>query len=123
MTTTVDARRTTPHARPARRVPRSVTVSAWAVPVMVVGQFALISGVPVAIALVGAVRRVREPAARWAAAALALTYVVPLVAWLVRPDGAESLSKDMHPAFAALIVAASAALVVALRRARTRGLS
>ncbi|QDQ09735.1 hypothetical protein [Streptomyces spectabilis] len=121
MTATVDARRTGTHTRtrPARRVPRSVTVSAWAVPVMVVGQFALISGVPVAIALIGALRRVREPAARWAAAVLAVTYVVPLTVWLTRPDGAESLSKDMHPVFAAVIVAASAALVVALRRARS----
>lgn len=121
MTTTVDVHRTP--TRPARRVPRSVTVSAWAVPVMVIGQFALISGFPVAVALVGVVRRVREPAARRAAAVLAVTYLVPLVVWLTRPDGAESLSKDMHPVFAALMVTASAALIAALRRARSRGLS
>ncbi|WP_172383304.1 hypothetical protein [Streptomyces sp. MNP-20] len=119
MTTTVAARRAP--ARPTRRVPRSVTVSAWAVPVMVIGQFALLSGLPVAVALVGAVRRVREPAARWAATVLAVTYLVPLVVWLTRPGAAESLSKDMHPVFAALMVTASAALIATLSRARRRG--
>ncbi|MEU6014328.1 hypothetical protein ABZ826_09765 [Streptomyces sp. NPDC047515] len=31
------------HIRTDRRVPRSVTVSSWVVPVMVVGQFALMA--------------------------------------------------------------------------------
>ncbi|MFB6977216.1 hypothetical protein [Streptomyces scopuliridis] len=116
MTTTVESHPT----RTGRRVPLSVTVSAWAVPVMVVGQFALISGVPVVIALVGALRRVPDQAVRRAAALVAVTYAIPLVIWLTRPDGAPSLSKDMHPGFAGLIVAASAALIVTLHRARRR---
>lgn len=101
-----------------RSVPLSVTVSAWAVPLMVVGQFALIAGVPVAVALVGALRRVHERAVRRAAALVAVTFAIPLVVWLTRPDGAQSLSKDMHPGFAGLIVAASAAFLVTLHRAR-----
>lgn len=104
--------------RTPRRVPPSVTVSAWAVPVMVVGQFALVAGVPVLIALVGVLRRVPDLAVRRAATLVAVTFAVPLTVWLTRPDGAPSLSKDMHPGFLALIVAASAVLLVTLHRAR-----
>lgn len=107
-------------ARPDRRTPLSVTISSWAVPIMVVGQFALVAVVPVAIALVGALRRARDRAVRWAATLLAVTYAIPLGVWLTRPDGAQSLSKDMHPAFVGLIVAASAALLVTIHRARRR---
>lgn len=107
-------------ARTSRRIPLAVTVSSYAVPVMVLGQFALLAIVPVAIALVGALRHARDRAVRWAAALLAVTYAIPLVVWLTRPDGAPSLSKDIHPAFVGLIVAASAALIVAPLRARRR---
>ncbi|MFI9228330.1 hypothetical protein [Streptomyces rimosus] len=109
----------TPHlTATTRRVPLPVTVSSWAVPVMIVGQFALIAVVPVAIATTGALRYGRDRAVRRAAALLAVAYATPLAVWLARPDGAQSLSKDMHPAFAGLIVAASAALLITLRRAR-----
>ncbi|MFE2112211.1 hypothetical protein ACFXAY_02285 [Streptomyces microflavus] len=104
--------------RTPRRVPPSVTASAWAVPVMVVGQFALVAGAPVLIALVGTLRRVPDPAVRRAATLVAVTFAVPLTVWLARPDGAPSLSKDMHPGFLALIVAASAVLLMTLHRAR-----
>ncbi|MFC9976674.1 hypothetical protein ACFVH6_37820 [Spirillospora sp. NPDC127200] len=107
-------------ARTDRRLPRSVTVSSWAVPVMIVAQFAMLAIVPVAIALVGALRRTGDRAVRGAAATLAVVYAVPLAIWLVRPDGAQSLSKDMHPAFAGLIVAASTVLIVTVLRARRR---
>lgn len=116
MTTTLEP----PRARSARRVPLSSTLSSWAVPVMVVGQFALLSGIPVAIALAGALRQVRDRAVRWTAALLAVTYALPLTVWLTRAAPAQSLSKDMHPAFAALMVVASATLIVTLHRARTR---
>ncbi|MEU7040492.1 hypothetical protein AB0A77_05455 [Streptomyces varsoviensis] len=99
------------------RVPRAATVSAWAVPIMVLGEFALLASVPVVIALIAAFTRVRDGAVRGAAGILAAAFAIPLVVWLVRPDGAESLSKDIHPGFVALIVAASAALIITLRRA------
>ncbi|MER5303594.1 hypothetical protein ABT039_29600 [Streptomyces lasiicapitis] len=103
-----------------RRIPRSVTISAWAVPLMVLGQFALISIVPVTIALVGALRQVQDRTVRWAAALLAVSFATPLTIWLTRPDGAQSLSKDIHPGFVGVIVAASAALILAIHRARRR---
>ncbi|WP_067171280.1 hypothetical protein [Microtetraspora niveoalba] len=107
-------------ARTDRRTPLAVTVSSWAVPVMVLGQFALLAIVPVAIALVGALRHARDRTVRRVAALLAVTYAIPLAIWLTRPDGAPSLSKDIHPASVGLIGAASAALIVAILRARQR---
>ncbi|MGP4052458.1 hypothetical protein [Streptomyces sp. 2A115] len=107
-------------ARASRRTPLSVTVSAWAVPIMVLGQFALLAIVPVAIALAGGLVRAGDRAVRRAVTLLAVTFAIPLVVWLVRPDGAQSLSKDIHPVFVGLIVAASAALILTIRRARRR---
>lgn len=107
-------------ARPHRRTPLAVTISAWAVPVMVVGQFALIAVIPVVSALVGALLRVPDRAVRLAAGLVATAYTVPLVIWLTRPDGAPSLSKDMHPGFVGLIAAASAVLIVTIHRAGRR---
>ncbi|MFF4771543.1 hypothetical protein ACFY05_01640 [Microtetraspora fusca] len=113
---------TTPTSLPrtGRHTPLAVTASSWAVPVLVLGQFALLAIVPVAIALVGALRHTRDRTIRWAAALLAVTYAIPLALWLTRPDGAPSLSKDIHPAFVGLIGAASAGLIVAIFRARRR---
>ncbi|MFJ2766299.1 hypothetical protein [Streptomyces sp. NPDC087300] len=125
MATTVESQQTrtegvrTEPARTDRRIPLSVTISAWAVPVMVVGQFALIAALPVLIALFGALRSVPDRAVRRAAVPFGTSFAVPLAIWLTRPDGAQSLSKDMHPVFLALIVAASAVFIVTLRRARS----
>ncbi|MFI8436016.1 hypothetical protein ACIGJO_20135 [Streptomyces sp. NPDC079020] len=109
-----------PLTEAGRRIPLPVTVSAWAVPVMIAGQFALIAGIPVVIALIGALRSVPDRAVRGAAAVVAATFATPLLVWLTRPDGAQSLSKDMHPVFAGLMIAASAGLIVTLRGARGR---
>ncbi|WP_331770146.1 hypothetical protein [Embleya sp. NBC_00888] len=116
----VSASPTSPENGAARRIPRAVTVSAWAVPVMVLGQFALLAGVPVVVALVGALTRVRDRAVRAGAVLVTVAFAIPLTVWLARPDGAQSLSKDIHPAFVGLIVAASAALIFTLYRARRR---
>lgn len=106
--------------RRTTRAPRSFLVAALAVPVMVVGQFAMLAIVPVAVVLVAALRDARLRALRWWAAALAAAYATPLVLWAIGPDRAPSLSKDMHPALAALIVAASLALVGAYFLVRPR---
>lgn len=108
------------HPRTSRTVPLPVTIASWAVPVMIVGQFSLIAAVPVVITVFGALRHVPDRTARWAATLLAAAYAVPLVVWLTRPDGARSLSRDMSPLSFGLIVAASAAVIVALHRARRR---
>ncbi|UMO99698.1 hypothetical protein [Amycolatopsis sp. EV170708-02-1] len=101
-----------------RHAPRAVVVSAWAVPIMVAGQFAMLAVVPLAIALIGTLRDTRL---RWGAIALTAAYATPLALWAIGPDRAQSLSKDMHPVFAALIVAVGVAFAVSfhvLRRKR-----
>jgi hypothetical protein len=97
-----------------RRTPRSVLVSAWAVPVLVLGQFSMLAVVPVTLVLVGTLRHPGLRSLRPYGAALAAIYATPLAIWILRPDRAQSLSKDMHPVFLVLIVAAAAALLVKL---------
>ena len=99
---------------------RTVVISAWAVPVLVVGQFAMLAVVPVTLALVATLRQERLRALRPWTTALAAAYGSSLVLWAVGPDRAPSLSKDMHPISAALIVAAAVALIVAVHVDRRR---
>lgn len=103
-------------SRPAtsgRRPPRMVIISAWLVPILVVGQFAMVAVLPVALVLVGTLRDARLRALRWWSAGLAVAYAIPLTVYVTRPDRAQSLSKDIHPGFVALIVVASVAVIVA----------
>lgn len=100
------------------RAPRSVVVSAWAVPIMVLGQFALFAVVPLALVVRGALRDGGPSGLRLPALLLAASWATPLAVWLLRPGGAESLSKDIHPVFVAGIVAASAVVLLALRSRR-----
>lgn len=101
---------------PARtpRAPRYLTISAWAVPIMVLGQFAFLAMIPVALVLYGALRNPHARDLRWPAALLTAAFATPLTIWLLRPDGAQSLSKDIHPVFVGLIVAASAVVLLKL---------
>lgn len=90
---------------------KSVIISAWAVPVMVIGQFAMLAVVPVAIVLIGTFRTAGLRPLRWWSAALAAIYATPLVLWAIGPDRAPSLSKDMHPSFVVLISAAAVGVI------------
>lgn len=111
-------------AIPARRTGTTggvlTAVAAWAVPLLVLGGFALVAVVPVAGVVVGAfavpaLRRLRG----WAVA-LGAAYALPLVLWMVDPHPAPSLTKDMHPLLAAVIVAVSVALLAVLHLGRRR---
>jgi hypothetical protein len=95
-----------------RRAPKVVLISLWTVPVLILGQFAMLAIVPVVLTLIGAFRDKRVRELRWWAIALTAMYAAPLATWLLRPDGARSLSKDMSPVFAGLIVALSIAFLV-----------
>lgn len=103
-----------------RRVSRTALVAAYAVPVMVLGQFAWFATVPVLIVLVGVLGATRSAALRGAAILLAISYAVPYVLWQVRPDAAQSLSKDISPIFVAAITAASVVVIVAIHLDRRR---
>ncbi|WP_380163929.1 hypothetical protein [Jannaschia sp. R86511] len=99
-------------------VPRKVLISAYAVPIMVIGQFAFLAIIPVAIVVITVVRRFRTGALRYWSLALGAASTVPLTIWAVRPDRAQSLSKDMHPALAAAIVATAIGVIITAHRQR-----
>ncbi|RZS30547.1 hypothetical protein EV193_11668 [Herbihabitans rhizosphaerae] len=92
---------------------RTVIISAWAAAAMIIGQFALVAAIPVALVLVGTLRDARLHALRWWAGALTAAYATPLALWAIGPDRAPSLSKDMHPALAAIVVAAAVGFAIA----------
>jgi len=100
------------------RLPRYVLISAWAVPVLIVGQFALLAVVPVGLVMYGVWRHSGLPALRWSAALLTGLYASSLAIWALRPDGAQSLSKDLSPVLAGLIVAASLAVITVMHLRR-----
>ena len=106
--------------RPRRRTPLLLTVAAWSVPVLVLGQFALLAVVPVAGIAIETLVGARARALRRWALPLVIAYAVPLAIWIVRPDPAASLSKDIAPALVALVVAASIPLLVRIT-ARRKG--
>lgn len=86
-------------------------IAAWAVPVLVVGDFALLATAPVLVLLIGGFTSRRGRYMRWWVSALAIIYAIPLVQYLTDRD-AQSLSKDLSATWFVLItVAAGAALV------------
>lgn len=102
------------------RTTKSVLISACAVPVLVVGQFAMLAIVPVALVLIGTLRSTGLRSLRWWSAGLAAIYAIPLALWAIGPDRAPSLSKDMHPIFTVLISLAALGVVVVFSTLRRR---
>ena len=92
---------------------RSVIISAVAAPVLVLGGFAMVAIVPVAVVLLGTLRNARLRPLRWWSAALTAAYATPLAMWAIGPDRAPSLTKDMDPIFVPIIVAAALAVIAA----------
>ncbi|MBQ0989615.1 hypothetical protein PSH03_002674 [Micromonospora sp. PSH03] len=109
-----------PPTSPRRRVDRTVIISIWAVPVLVVGQFAMLAIVPVVLALTVSLRHAHLRGLRRWTIALTTAYATPLILWAIGPDRAPSLSKDMHPLFAALIVVAALAAATAFHLCHRR---
>jgi len=103
-----------------RRTPLYIHISAWAIPVMVVGQFAMLAIVPVAVVLIGTLVDARVRPLRWWAGLLAVAYATPIAVWILRPDGAPSLSKDIHPVFVGAIVVVSIVLLLKIYTRRRR---
>ena len=105
---------TTTTVRPSR-ARRAVLISAWAIPVLIVAQFAMLAIVPVVIAVIAGARMRGVRLFTWLLGAL---YATPLVVWALRADPAQSLSKDIHPALAGLVIAGAVAVLIALYRNR-----
>ncbi|WP_433237216.1 hypothetical protein ACQPYK_28450 [Streptosporangium sp. CA-135522] len=108
------ANRTAIHTSPP------VLIAAWAVPVLVLGQFALIAGIPIAVVLIGTLRDPRLRALRWWTGALTAVYAVTLALWVFGPTSAPSLSKYMSPVATALFVATGVAVAIAHHVQRRR---
>ncbi|MDG4778902.1 hypothetical protein O7614_04475 [Micromonospora sp. WMMD961] len=111
-----------PHSQEgsARRADRTAIISIWAVPVLVIGQFAMLAIVPVTLALIVSLRHAHLRGIRRWTVALAAAYATPLILWAIGPERAPSLSKDMHPVFAALIVVAALVAGAAFHLGRRR---
>lgn len=104
---------------PQQGFPRYFQISAWAIPIMVIGQFSMIALAPVLVVLVSSFVDRRSRSMRPWTLGLAIAYLIPLAIKTVRSEPAPSLSKDMHPLLLLLIVAAAAALLVRMHvRAR-----
>lgn len=116
-----DTTRPTVHTTAApRRARLSAFISAWAVPILVLGEFALLAALPVVVLMVATLRDARMRSMRWWVAALAVAYATPLAVWLLRPGSAESLSKDMSPFAVGVVVAVSIAVIAKLHTRRPR---
>ena len=107
---------TTTEVRPTR-ARRAVLISAAIVPLLIVGQFAMLAIVPVVIAVIAGARIRGVRLWTWLLGAL---YATPLVVWALRSDPAQSLSKDIHPVLAALVIAGAVAVLVAIIRSNRK---
>jgi len=107
---------TTTTVRPTR-ARRAVLISAAAVPLLIVGQFAMLAIVPVAIAVIVGARMRGVRLLTWLLAAL---YATPLAIWALRADPAPSLSKDIHPVLAGLIITGAVGVLIAVIRSNRK---
>lgn len=92
-------------------VTRRVAIAAASVPVLVIGQFAMVAIIPVGMVVRNTWRHPHLRKLRPWAAGLATAYAIPLAMWAIGPDRAPSLSKDMATPFAGLIVFAAIAFL------------
>ncbi|HEX7307061.1 hypothetical protein [Lentzea sp.] len=97
-----------------------VLVAAWAAPVMVIGGFGLLSGIPIAATLVASLRDRRSKHLRWFTGALTLAYATPLTMWLTGPSEAPSLTKYMDPTTTWLLAATGVVTAIAHQVVRRR---
>ena len=95
-------------------------ISAWSVPVLIAGQFAMVALIPVVIVLVTALRNAGLRPLRWWAFALTVAYATALILWAALPDRAQSLSKDLHPVVAGTIIVAAIGAAISYHVLRHR---
>ena len=112
---------TTPRSVDDGRVPWKVLISAYCIPVMIVAQFAWLATLPILVLLVSTFRNVRSRVLRWLAVLLVVVYATPYAIWKLRPNPAPSLSKDISPVLAGLIIAVSVFFIVAMHVVSRRG--
>lgn len=100
----------------AKRAPRYFAWSAYAVPVLILSGFGLVTTLPIALMSYGVTRDDRVRALRWWVGLMAGLFAIPFVGWLFRADAGASLSSMLHPGMAGAIVAASLVVIAKLIR-------
>ncbi|WP_152352431.1 hypothetical protein [Brachybacterium subflavum] len=98
--------------RTGRALPRTALISAAASALLVAGGFAMIAVLPVALTALSVLLDARLRPLRLWTGLLVVAYGSGLALHLVGPDPAPSLTKDLHPLHAAVIVLAALAVVV-----------
>jgi hypothetical protein len=109
-----------PAARKLRRAPLYVFIAAWTVPVLILGQFALLAALPIVTLMIATLADARLRSMRWWVGAQAVAYATPLAIWAFNPDRAPSLSKDLSPVLAVVLIAVSVVVIVKLHTTRRR---
>lgn len=102
--------------RRVARTPRYFAWSAFAIPVLILTGFAMISTLPVVLISIGAMRDTRVRALRWWVALTSGLFAAAFINWALRADLSVSLTSTLHPAMAAAIVAAALVLIVKIVR-------
>ncbi|WP_332701903.1 hypothetical protein [Devosia sp.] len=96
--------------------PRYVAWSAYAVPVLILTGFGLVTTLPIVLMSYGVLRDARVKALRWWVGLTAGLFAIPLVGWLFRADPEASLSSMLHPSMAGAIVLSSLVVIAKIVR-------
>jgi len=99
-----------------KKAPRYLTVSAWAVPVLILTGWAFITAVPVALIAYAAWRDTRVRALRWWASLLVALYAIPTVQYITRSNPEDSMSDLLHPGIGVAIAAVAVVILVKIYR-------
>ena len=91
--------------------PRYFTWSAYAVPVLILTGFGLVTTLPIVLMSYGVLRDARVRALRWWVGLTAALFAIPFVGWLFRADPEASLSSMLHPVMAGAIVLSSLVVI------------
>jgi hypothetical protein len=94
-----------------RIAPRYFSWSAYAIPVLILSGFGLVTTIPVVLLSYAVLRDARVRALRWWVGLTAGLFAIPFIGWLLRADAEASLSSMLHPAMAAAIVLSSLVVI------------
>ncbi|MGB3336281.1 MAG: hypothetical protein WBA73_03785 [Devosia sp.] len=95
----------------AKKAPHYFAWSAYAVPVLILTGFGLVTTLPIVLLSYGVIRDGRVRALRWWVALTTGLFAIPFVGWLFRADPEASLSSMLHPTMAGAIVLSALVLI------------
>ncbi|UJW86894.1 hypothetical protein [Devosia sp. SL43] len=101
-------------ANPHNKTPRYFAVSAFAIPVLILTGFAMVSTLPVVLLVVGVLRDTRVRPLRWWVALTSGLFAIALINWALKGDFGISLTSTLHPILAGAIVLSALVIVAKL---------